>query len=253
MKKTFLIIALLSFVLAGCTRRQPDDNPTGPDGPGNGTLEPLQVIDLLPDIPEPSGLAYHPIRHSLMVVSDSRPDIFEIDFDGQLITTIPAAGSDLEGIAVSKTGDTLYVVEERNHLVASYTTAGTRLGSFLVDVATLDNSSLEGVAVDSQGHLWVLNEKEPRLLLEFAGAQELGRREITFVSDLSDICADNSDDTLWIISDESLKIIHISRSGALLAEWTLPFSKGEGIAFANGRMYIVNDETSRLYVFSIPG
>ena len=165
---------------------------------------------------------------------------------------IPVSGSDLEGVAVSSSGDTLYVVEERNQLVISFAADGRRLSSFPVKVATLDNNALEGVAVDSRGHLWVINEKNPRLLLEFSGTTELSRREITLVNDLSDICCDDAGDALWLVSDESRKVIKISRSGALLAEWALPFDKGEGIAFAGDKMYIVNDQDARFYVFKKP-
>lgn len=250
MKSTFLHLAGVLLLLAGCSRQNPgSDNPVAPD---IVTLKPERTINLLPHVPEPSGLAYNRTANTLMVVSDALPDIFEIGLDGALIRSIPAAGADLEGVAVSRSGDTLYVVEERNQLVVSCTRSGERLGSFPVKVATLDNNALEGVAVDAAGHLWVLNEKEPRMLFEFAGPRELSRREITHVADLSDVCADPAGDALWIVSDESRRVIRISRSGALLGEWALPFDKGEGIAIANGNMYICNDATAQLFVFAVP-
>jgi len=252
MKKIIHLFALFLFIFAACGRQQPDGNPTGPNAPESTTLQPLQVIDLLPNIPEPSGLAFNRAKNTLLVVSDAKPDIFEISLDGTLLRILPAAGSDLEGVAVTQTGDTLYVVEERNRLVVSFDAASRRLNSFRVDVATMENSGLEGVAVDSQGHIWILNEKEPRMLLEFAGSRELRRKEISFVSDLSGICADASGGALWIVSDESRKVIKITNSGELLSEWLIPFAKGEGIAFANDKMYIVNDETAKLYVFVVP-
>jgi uncharacterized protein YjiK len=248
MKKNIIHLVALC-VLAGCARQNPEAAPTGPD---TTPLRPLQVINLLPDIPEPSDIAWNRKNNSLMVVSDARPDIFEIGFDGVIHKTIPAFGSDLEGVAASHTGDTLFVVEERNQLVVSFDAQGRRLNAFPVKVATTENNALEGVAVDSQGHIWVLNEKEPRLLLEFKGTQELFRKEITFARDLSGICCDDSGEALWIISDESRKVIKISRSGALLAEWLLPFDKGEGIAFVGNKMYVVNDQDAKLYIFDKP-
>lgn len=252
MKNTIYLGALFLSMLAGCSRHQPETNPSGPNNPQDITLQPLQVIDLLPAIPEPSGLAYNRIRNTLLVVSDAKPDIFEIGFDGALLRSVPVAGSDLEGVAVTAGGDTLYAVEERNRLVVSCDHSGRRLNTFSVNVATLENTALEGVTVDARGHLWVLNEKDPRMLFEFAGIRELGRREIPFVSDLSGICSDPSGDALWIVSDESRKVIKVSPAGALLAEWPIGFAKGEGIAFAHNKMYIVNDETAKLYVFAMP-
>ncbi len=247
--KNVTIYLVAVYLLTGCARHNPQAAPTGPD---TTPLRPVQVISLLPDIPEPSDIAWNRKNNSLLVVSDAKADIFEIGFDGVVRKTIPVSGADLEGVAASHSGDTLYVAEERKQLVKSFDTEGRQLNSFPVKVATTENNALEGVAVDSRGHLWVLNEKEPRLLLEFKGTQELGRIEITHARDLSGICTDDSGDALWIISDESRKIIKISRSGALLAEWLLPFDKGEGIALVGNKMYVVNDQDAKLYVFEKP-
>ncbi len=247
MKNISLFACIL--LLAACSRKDPV---TATPGVEVTTLKPIASIDLLPHIPEPSGLAYHPGHNALLVVSDAKSDIFEIGLDGALIRTLATTSSDLEGVAVSAGGDTLYVAEERNQLITLYSSAGVRLHSLPVRVATLDNNALEGVAVDRQNHLWVLNEKNPRLLLQFHNGQEVSRVEITHVNDLSDICCDTVDESLWIISDESRKIIKIARNGNLLGEWALSFDKGEGIAFAGDKMYVVNDQDGKLYIFSRP-
>ena len=252
MKIKFLSFAAALLFLAACSREDPNKTPNAPDGHEPTLLKPLQAINLLPAIPEPSGLAFNRTTGGLMVVSDALPNVFEIGLDGALRRTIPVAGSDLEGVAVSATADSLYVIEERLQQVVRCSTAGERLETFPVRVATLENSALEGLAMDAGGHLWVANEKDPRLLLEFAGSKEVSRREITWVDDLSGLCCDQDGQSLWIISDESRKLIRISRAGALLGEWSLPFNKGEGIAFAGGKLYIVNDQDSKLYVFNRP-
>ncbi|HPR87657.1 MAG TPA: SdiA-regulated domain-containing protein, partial [bacterium] len=210
------------------------------------------TISLAPAITEPSGIVYDPARNTFLVVSDSRPEVFEISAAGAVQHTITTTGIDLEGIALSAGGDSLFLAEERNQVVDTYSRAGTRLSALPVQVATLSNNALEGVTVTPDGHLWVINEKNPRLLLEFAGTREVSRREITLVDDLSDICYDRSDASFWIVSDESRKVIKLSTKGALLGEWELPFDKGEGIAFAGGKMYIVNDQDAKLYIFSKP-
>ncbi|HOC24193.1 MAG TPA: SdiA-regulated domain-containing protein [bacterium] len=252
MKKQLFAFVTALFILAACSREDPNKSTNGPDASQPAALKPLQAISLLPAVPEPSGLAYNRATGGLMVVSDALPDIFEIGLDGALRRTIPVAGADLEGVAVSLTGDSLYVVEERLQQVVRCSSAGERLMSWPARVATMENSGLEGIAIDAAGHIWVANEKDPRLLLEFNGTQEVSRREITWVDDLSGLCCDQDGQSLWIISDESRKLIHISRAGALLGEWSLPFDKGEGIAFAGDKLYIVNDQDSRLYVFNKP-
>jgi uncharacterized protein YjiK len=249
MLKKLLPICLLLTTLAGCSR----DNPTSakPE-PELTTLNPLSTINLAPGITEPSGIAYNRKNNTFLVVSDSRPEIFEIDLQGHIQRTIPTTGIDLEGVSVTANGDTLFIVQERDQLVDSYSSTGTLLSSLPVKVATLPNNGLEGVAVDRDGHLWVINEKNPRLLLEFSGSREVSRREITLADDLSDICCDPSDASLWILSDESRKLLKIARDGTLLDQWALPFDKGEGITFAGDRMYIVNDLDARLYIFAKP-
>jgi uncharacterized protein YjiK len=249
MRKRIILIVVLSCVLAGCSRDNPSAETTGPE---TATLKPLSMIDLSPGITEPSGIVYNRKNNTLMVVSDSRSDVFEINLNGVIQKTIPTTATDLEGISISAGGDSLFLAEERNQVVDTYSRAGMLLSSLPVKVATLANNALEGVAIDSSGHLWVINEKNPRLLLEFAGTQELSRKEITLVDDLSDICCDETDQSLWIISDESRKIFKITRTGSLLKEWDLPFSKGEGITFAGDKMYIVNDQDAKLYIFAKP-
>ncbi len=248
MNKSLLFLVCICC-LRGCSRPEAALEPESTD---LTVLQPIAAIDLAPNIPEPSGLAFNRKNNTLMVVSDAKSDIFEIDFSGSIKNKIATTSTDLEGVAITQNGDTLYVVEERNQRVVSYAQNGQRLNSISVRVATSDNSALEGIAIDNRRHLFVLNEKSPRLLLEFVGSAEVSRKEITAVKDLSGICYDESNDGLWIISDESKKIISISKTGILLGEWLVPFDKGEGIAFANGKMYIVNDDDGKLYVFDVP-
>ncbi|HNR67685.1 MAG TPA: SdiA-regulated domain-containing protein [bacterium] len=248
MNKSLLFLVCICC-LRGCSRPEAALEPESTD---LTVLQPIAAIDLAPNIPEPSGLAFNRKNNTLMVVSDAKSDIFEIDFSGSIKNKIATTSTDLEGVAITQNGDTLYVVEERNQRVVSYAKNGQRLNSISVRVATSDNSALEGIAIDNRRHLFVLNEKSPRLLLEFVGSAEVSRKEITAVKDLSGICYDESNDGLWIISDESKKIISISKTGILLGEWLVPFDKGEGIAFANGKMYIVNDDDGKLYVFDVP-
>ncbi len=245
----FFFIVMCLLTATHCSRKQPT---VGSPPTEIKTLQPVATVDLLPDIPEPSGLAYNSNNNTLMVVSDSKPDIFEIDFTGAIKRKITTTSSDLEGVAINKGGDTLFVVEERNQMVVCYRLDSSMMSSFPVRVATLDNNALEGVTIDNQNHLFVLNEKNPRLLLEFRGAQEISRREITAVADLSDVCYDETTDAFWIVSDESRKIIATTRTGTLLGEWLIPFDKGEGIASVGDRLFIANDETGKLYVFDRP-
>jgi uncharacterized protein YjiK len=216
------------------------------------SLVPISEIDLSGFLSEPSGIVYNSVTHSLFVVSDTLSKIFEIDFNGNLSRQITINANDIEGITLSKNSDTIYVVEESDNLVSSFLTTGSKITSFKKDVSTNSSNGLEGIAIDNNYNLYLVNEKLPKYLMTIRNGIEADRSEITSVDDLSDVCYDPSLDCLWIISDESKKIIKLSKSGSIISEWFLPFSKGEGITFVQDKMYIVRDSDSKLYVFDKP-
>ncbi|MBC7187617.1 MAG: SdiA-regulated domain-containing protein [Calditrichaeota bacterium] len=242
-------VLVAGVVFSGCTRKAPTGLPPQAEVP---TLQPVATYVISPAIAEASGICYRKVSNSLLVVSDDRGEVFEIDLTGRVIRSIPIACVDLEGVAVTGSGDTLYVVQERPQLVTAVRWDGTELFSFSVRVATAENHALEGVTLDKYGNLYVVNEKDPRMLLRYRGRAEVARVEITAFTDLSDICYDEAEDCLWIISDESLKIGKFSREGVLLGEWFIPFSKGEGIAVVGRTLYVVQDGESKLYAFDKP-
>jgi uncharacterized protein YjiK len=219
--------------------------------PGNN-LQQTSEIDLSNFLSEPSGIVYSSKSNSLFVVSDALNKIFKLDLSGNLINSIDVSGNDFEGIGLSLSKDTILVVEESDNQVTTFTLTGNKIKSFTKNVATLSGNGLEGITVDNFGYIYIINEKAPRYLIKMLNEVEVSRTEISVVNDLSDICYDVSLDCLWIISDESKKIIKISKDGTLISEWNLPFDKGEGITFVQDKMYIVNDDNSKLYIFNKP-
>jgi uncharacterized protein YjiK len=195
---------------------------------------------------------YNSFNNSFFVVSDTISKIFEIDLNGNLIKEILVNANDLEGIALSKNNDTIYVVEESDNLITSFLLNGNKINSFSKDVSTNSTNGLEGIAVDNIQNLYVINEKLPRYLMTIKNSIEINRSEITVVDDLSDIFYDVTLDCLWLVSDESKKILKLSKTGIILSEWLIPFSKGEGITFVQDKMYIVRDSDSKMYVFNKP-
>lgn len=247
MKKMSVFILLIGLIVL-CNRQQPGSDPVIP-----GDIGYLQAIaEYQTSIPEPSGLAYNWKTKTFWVVADGNSTVFEMDSMGGILRSMTIPSSDLEGIALSKNCDTMVVVEEGNQLVSWYLMNGTKISSFAVKVAVSISNALEGITIDQNNHLIVLNEKNPMMLLEFADRVELSRMVINYSTDISDIDYDETDDTYWLISDESRKVMHLSRTGALLGQWNVSFLKGEGIAVVGRKIYIVNDSDSKLYVFSKP-
>lgn len=243
-----LTVLILIHTLFGCSRENPE---TITNPPVIQKIYPVNTYTLT--IPEPSGIAYNYKNNTLMVVSDGYPDIYEINFSGITINTIVASGSDMEGISLSQNCDTIYVVEEKKKLVTSFNLNGNKLYSFAVTVATSDNSALEGITINKTTNtLFVINEKDPRMVLGYNNLTEIWRKTIDYTSDISDIYYEDSGNCFWVISDESAKIMKLSFDGALLNQWEIPFTKGEGITIVNDKIYVVNDLDGKLYVFQKP-
>lgn len=243
--KFFIIITLLIISLSGCD----SDTSTNPE---IKLLEPIAEIDLSNILSEPSGIVYNSLNNSFFVVSDTLAKIFEIDVDGNLLRTIQANANDLEGITLSINLDTIYVVEESDNLVSSFLLDGTKVNSFSVDVSTNSTNGLEGIAIDANNYFYVLNEKSPRYFVKLLNEVEISRTEINAVDDLSDLCYDYVLDCLWIISDESEKILKVSKIGSVISEWQIPFTKGEGITIVNDKIYVVRDSNAKMYIFNKP-
>jgi uncharacterized protein YjiK len=240
--------ALAALTVAGCGREEPSIN--SPVSPPDTGLHLLAVYSM--SIGEPSGLAYCEATHSLYMVSDANPFIYKIDTAGNVLASIPVTASDLEGITLNGAGDTIVVVEETPSLVTTFLANGTKVSSFPLRVFTQANHSLEGITFGPSGHLFILNEMAPTLMLEMAGSTEVWRKTLTYTTDISDICYDRTTDCFWIVSDQSKKILKLSRAGDLIREWTTTINQGEGIAFIGNRMYICSDVDAKLYVYVKP-
>ncbi|MCX6134416.1 MAG: SdiA-regulated domain-containing protein [Ignavibacteriales bacterium] len=246
MKKQLVMVflALLSWT---CTRQEP----------GGGIISPavtslVQVAVYNIEVPEPSGLVYNSKNNTLMTVSDGNSTVYEIDFTGRILKSLVVPSSDMEGITLSSNCDTMYIAEETNQIITKYLINGTKLSSFPVNVATVLKHGPEGVTVDKNNHVFVLNEKFPTMILEYNQGKEVWRKEINFTLDCSDIFYESSTDCFWIVSDESMRVIKMSRSGDLLGSWSVPFTKGEGLAIVQNKIYIVNDAENKMYVFDKP-
>lgn len=242
------VLLIISIIYLNCSKQ---DIEGGGDGIANGSLELIVVYDL--GISEPSGIAYNSVSGLFMIVSDNKNDIFLVDSIGNTEGTISTSSSDMEGITLSKNCDTIYVVEETNQLVVSYLATGIRLTSFPVNVATNPSHALEGITRNNlNGHLIVLNEKLPCMLLEFNNSAEIWRKEINYMLDISDIFFDDQTNCFWIVSDESQKIMKLNINMDLISEWSIPVNQPEGITIVRDMIYIVSDAENKMYVFQKP-
>ena len=241
------IIILLGGLILCCNRNGPDSV----SAPDIQSLNPIHTYDI--SIPEPSGLVYNSKDSALMVVSDANSTVYRVDFTGRVLNSMIIQSSDLEGIALSSNCDTMYVAEETKQLITKYLPNGTKLSSFPVNVATNINHGPEGVTINNNGKIVVLNEKLPCLILEFDGAgNELRRKELNYSTDLSDIFYSSTDSCYWIVSDESKMLMKLSEEWIIIKAWNIPVNKAEGVVVVNEIIYIVSDSEAKMYVFQKP-
>lgn len=90
------------------------------------------------------------------------------------------------------------------------------------------------------------------MLLEFYNLTEIWRKEINYSTDISDIFYDQTDSSLWIVSDESKRILKLTLALHLISEWSIPVVQGEGITIVQDKIFIVSDPESKMYVFQKP-
>ena len=243
--RLFLNILLLLALIAGCKYSETNSKPT--------KLHPLEKISAFSTrVPEPSGLVYYKKHKTLLTVSDQNSTVYEISLEGKIINSFQLSSIDMEGIALTRNEDTLIIASEHSQSIDTYLFNGDKISSLTIPVATESKHSLEGVTIDKGNNLFVINEKKPCMLLKFSSGKEIFRKKITWAEDLSDIFFDTESNCLWVLSDESAKVMKLSLKGELIAEYSIPFNNGEGITIYNGRIYIINDTNGKLYVFRKP-
>jgi len=248
MKNKIVFVIVLFLVLAGCKRGEPQSSGV----PSSDTsLSPTTVYNL--SVSEPSGLAYCPKTNSLYMISDAHPEIYEMNLTGDIQRTISISSTDMEGVVLSKNYDTIYVVEEGLYQVVKYLQNGTRAGSFKFVTGPDTKHAIEGITIDNEYNIYLINEKNPcRIVKLNYNGEEIWRKEITYTTDISEIYYDKKTDCLWILSDESKALMKFTKEGALLNKWDIPIEQAEGLAMTEENMYIVSDPEAKMYVFKRP-
>ncbi len=251
MRKVFffpsvMFLSLLIFCFESC------DNEAGSEIKSD-TLNPTETYTLT--ITEPSGIAYNYNDSILYVVSDNSPYVYRISTSGQTLPgSINVNGSDMEGISFARGSYTFYIIEERLRKVLHFDMGGNILNSFFVNVTGPANNGLEGVAVNIYtGNIYIANQKDPILLLEFnTSGQEISRTSINYVPEISDLCFDSVYNCLWMVSSSGKTLNKITTTGNLIKSWIIPVSTAEGITIKGNNLYIVCDSEHKLYVFTKP-
>ncbi|MBD3170297.1 MAG: hypothetical protein GF307_12500, partial [candidate division Zixibacteria bacterium] len=166
-------------------------------------------------VPEPSGLALDIEDGYLWTVSDETNRVYRLTTTGQITDSLSYRGADLEGVTVSTRDSTIWIVEERSREIVHLDRSGNELGRISLDTESNGNNGLEGISFDpGTGRFFIVNEKEPRLLIELdEQLSVIGQYALNFSADVSGLCYDVSNNCLWIVSDQSRLLAKCRRDG----------------------------------------
>mgnify|MGYP003416874740 FL=1 len=243
---TIIFILLLTLSLYKCnTNRQ--ESPIA---------EKLSLQKMTPiKVPEPSGLALSFDGKYFWSVGDSDSKVYKLDLYGNVIKTFVINGEDLEGITVIDSVN-LAVILERTREVVIVDTSGKEAKRKQFDLKGGLNEGLEGICFDvNTKEYYFLNEKNPGLLIKTDSSfREIFRKELKLAKDYSDIFFSHSDNSLWILSDESAKIIHTNLEGKMINEYYIKVKQPEGLVVdsKNKKVFVVCDKKETLYEFILP-
>lgn len=199
---------------------------------------------------EPSGLSFSTSKNALYVVSDKNGGIYMIDFTGTVLEKVPFGGYDLEGIDVDKTNGDIWVVAERSQNIYHLRGNGELIEKITdVKIGTKNNTGFEGIAKNGD-ILYILIEKNPGTLIDYKiSTKKWDHRKLDFAKDYSGIDYDTSDNTLWIVSDESKTLNHCQLDGTLISSREIDVNQAEGVAVDRAAKiaWIVSDAGSKLH------
>lgn len=238
-------VSLILILLNSCQERNlPESNKI--------KFESVRTIKL--QVLEPSGLDLTFNKKGFWTVSDENSTVYRLDMDGNILRSFKVKGIDLEGIATVKE-NTIAVVLERSREIVLLDTLGKEIKRGKLALKGELNSGMEGITYDGENQkFYVVNEKSPGLLIELdLDLKELNRTELTLAKDYSGIFYEKNEDVLWILSDESQKIMITDKSGNLIEEYKTKIVQAEGITldYENNRCYIVSDNKEELYEYKI--
>ena len=206
------------------------------------------------EISQPSGLSVGASGTVLWVVGNRPDHIYRLDAGGKIVDSLAYEGKDMEGIVFDGSDSTLWIVEEREREVIHVDLDGNVLQRVKLELEGKRNSGLEGIALDGEGNLFLLNEKKPGLLIALADDLSIrSRYELDFARDYSGLTYDYNHDAFWILSHED-RCLHLwSEERGLLGEYELPFDKIEGVAVDEygDRLFVVSETEQTLHVYAL--
>jgi uncharacterized protein YjiK len=220
---------------------------------------------------ESSAITWNWDTDTLFVVGDEGDYITEVSKTGTVLGSMRLTGFD-DTEALTYIGNGQFVIgEERIQDVyrLTYQAGGTVSRGSLATVSlgeTVGNIGLEGISYDRvTGEFVTVKEKSPQQVrigsIDFATgthtmtdlfAPMLGVLDLSDVQVLSSFAGTGYEDNLLIFSQESQRLLEVTRAGQVLSSFAFTTISGiaEGVTIdANGTIYIT-DESPRVFVLT---
>jgi len=223
----------------------------------NDTLNLVKVLSTQLDVPEPSGLTLG-LNGQLYTVSDPPNNrVYVLDAVGNYLKTLSYHGDDLEGVSFDPQDSTLWIIEEGLSELVHIDTSGEELSRWQVAFEVDDmNQGFEGILRDVAKNEIIIATQAgpPNLIMLDSNMQIRSVVDMAFASNLTGICRGRSVDEIFLISDKDQKLFIWSETEGLLGQYHFGGTQIEGVAFdeINGRIYLVSDSKSELYVYQFP-
>ncbi|QDV21623.1 SdiA-regulated [Gimesia panareensis] len=233
---------------------------------------------------EPSGLAFDP-EGTLWTVCDRSRRLFQLDTNGQILSTREVDNKGLEGITFDAEGKILVVDEDAGKILKYDPDTGKEIADRrLQDMEGFcavaryfeeaGNNGLEGITCDPlRSEILLLKEADPGLLI--AVSDDLQRIVAVdhldggrgFVEDelepqaidFSGLCYDRVRDLFWMVSDQASRVFtYDRRRGKAIQHFSFgaagkPIRKAEGVTLDREAqyLYVVSDADAELNRFRI--
>jgi len=251
--ENIIIVPLILLILISSCKK--DNGGEIPPVEEPGKLEKISEFDL--DVTEPSGLSFGPGGNTLLMVSDNTGKVYETDLEGNVQRELSYVGSDLEGVSFNANEQIVAITEERARQVVflDYQNGEEQKRFDIVTGGNTDNKGLEGISYNNKNNAYyMVNEDVPGEMIVWNKAySNISTTILHFASDYSAIFVDTKNAFVWIVSDESQALYKCDYNAKLIKEYPLPHTKFEGLAIDIDKqlVYLVNDKTSKLFIFKI--
>lgn len=249
-------LAMCTLAVVGCEESNGGDNGGGEEEVSPTTPRQLgEVTAYLADdkISGFSGVCLNEDGTGLYGVDDGG-DLYNISFEGEKLGKLSLDKErDFEGVTADATNKVVYMCEEREwniYQLGADKKSATKVAH--IDVPNgVDNKGLEGIAY-GKGNIYVANQERPTTIFTYSVAEGkvTGSVTVDFARFLSDLCYDETNDTLWVVDSKQSLAFNISLEGDVLATYDVSFvPKAEGICvdYTRGVIWFACDSTGRLY------